>query len=148
LAKASVGRINKIIEKKTPGARVDITIGQLLDGQFGAALTSLASKEPDGKTALLIARVMQERKDHLVPFGEARTMLLKRFADKDEAGEPMLNEAKTEFLFTEENRKEYDKAWDDLTKETVSILSIPVSVIEKMSAIKPLEVFALQSILE
>ncbi len=146
MAKITKKKLDRKLRTKFQLRTENVKLNDLLNPNLGASLSALSQKEVSVKTAFTIAQIMEERINHLKVFDTARKGLIDRFASKDENGQSMLNEAKTEYIIP--NKAAYDTEYEALVDIDVPMSVIDRAEIEKLSTLTGSQAFALKALIQ
>jgi hypothetical protein len=119
-----------------------VKLSDLTNQDLGRALSMLAHKEIDMKTAWAITRLMEDRTKHLKTLEHTRKSLLDKYCDKDDKGEYKVNEDKTRYMVADE--ASYNLEYGELIDIEVEVTMLKKDLIDRIETITPTDLIALK----
>lgn len=146
----AIRRLNKFerkVFKKTSymqpyKGKTMVRLSDLATPALAQALQSVAQKEMNMKTAWAVSKLMEDRQAHLKTLESTRKVLLDKYCEKDDKGEFMTNDAKTQYVINDE--KSYQKEYEDLVDVEVECTELKQEMIDNLGSITPAQLLALK----
>lgn len=103
------------------------TLGLLTNPNFASALGRLVAKELPAATSFKLSKILKEVRQHQKDCEESRLELIKKFAELDDAGNPVVDEKTQSFKMVD--RAGFDKEFSDLLDVEVEHGQLPFAAI-------------------
>jgi hypothetical protein len=121
-------------------------LSKLVDPSFQAALRKLASQDVPLRSAFKLKGMIKQVNDALAKYDEVRTDALKRYGDKDEKGELVLDENRSVKL-SEDNAQNFVKELNELLNDGVEISNLKIAELGDKAALTTSELMLLEDVI-
>jgi len=99
---------------------MEIRLGTIIDSQLAAAVLN-RSEGMDSVTAYRIMKNAKAISDECETYEKQRIKLCEKYAEKDAEGNPIIDEEKKSYVFSDENGAKLEKEVEALQNEVVEI---------------------------
>ena len=106
---------------------IKVTVNDILNSQ--EVFSKIAAMPIKVKTSFAIARIIRNLESELETFDKSRQALIKKYANKDENDELILNEDGT-IAITPENAEEYNHEIQELLNSEITLAADPLDIKE------------------
>lgn len=121
-------------------------LGRLIDGRFQIALAKLITQPMPLRAAFKLKGINAKVQAETQKYEEVRQAALKRYGDKDEKGELLLNEDQT-VKFSSDNFQAFATELNELSDTDVEVGAISITELGEKVQLTGDEVIALDSLL-
>jgi hypothetical protein len=123
-------------------------LSKLVNPEFQVALRKLATQEVPLRTAFKLKGMIKQVNEALAKYDEVRTDALKRYGDKDDKGELVLDEGGKNVKLSEDSAQGFVKELNDLLNDEIEIGGVKVADLGENCSLSTTELMLLEDIIQ
>lgn len=122
-------------------------LSKLVDPQFQVALRKLASQDVPLRSAFKLKGMIKQVNEALAKYDEVRTEALKRYGDKDDNGELVLEQGGKNVKLSEESAQAFVEELNNLLNDEIEVGSVKISDLGNNLSLSTTELILLEDVI-